>query len=1726
MFKANRLQRVLWLVPFILMGWTSLTQAGPKYVFFFIGDGMGPEQIKAGGMYANGSAGTLSFETFPDQGELTTYSADNAVTDSAAAGTALATGVKVNNGVISMAYPGDGSELETLLEWLQVDNKRVGIVTTSYMVDATPAAFGAHEPTRYNYANIANDYLTQTRPNVLFGGGASDMTGALDPLSDYTVVTDRAMMVALDTNAVTQVSGQFGTHYMPYEVDGMGTLPHLSEMTATAVDILDNDPDGFFLIVEGGLIDVACHSNLLPQAVKEVVEFSHAVQVAIDWAKARNETDFLILVAADHETGGLTVTANNGAGVLPTVTWSPILGHTATNVRVFAWGKNAELISGTMDNTEMFDVVDCNVPIQLVNPAYDAVHVSISPSLEARVYDPDDAGDPLNVTFFGRQNPSFTIVMLPDTQMYVANTSYQPIFTSQTQWIVDHAVSENIVFVTHGGDIVNSWNDPSQWTYANNSMSLLDGVVPYGLLPGNHDKYTTVSGTYPDYPSVSTNYNQTFPFARYQGESWYGGHFPAEGNNNSYQLFSACGDDYVIVHLEDTPSTATIAWAQSVLSMYANRKAIVTVHAYIDTSGNYVGMYGSTQYLWDNLIAPSSNVFMVLCGHHAGEFMRSKTAIDGHTVTEILADYQDRPNGGNGWLRLLRFESDQDKVYVNTYSTSLNVYEGDSNSQFTFDFSMTGNPFIPIGTQNNVPSGTNTSLTWPDRSLETRYEWYVTVTDTAGTTLGPVWNFTTGSPKASIPNPADEATNVDVNADLSWMPGINAVSHDIYFGTDPATLVLVAQQTTTTIYDPGILQEGTTYYWAVDEQDSSGKITYGNIWSFTTTAPAPEVIIPAGSTWKYDATNIDRYSLGWPILDDSGWSSGPAPLGYGDTHILTIVRSDSSVYPCYYFRKSFTLTNVYQNLTLKILRDDGCVVYLNGLEVVRSNLPTGAITHSTWSSTAIGGTDETTYFEYHLDPSLYITGDNILAVDVHQCSLDSSDLGFDLQLEGFPVEGQLVAINDTTNTDEDTAVVIDVLNNDRDPESDPLTVISVTPPSHGTVVNNTDSVTYTPYPNYSGTDTFTYRATDGIDSSNVATVTVTVNNVDVDLFNDYFDDGDYAGWTIVDEGTLGPPPSVWSAASGTMVQSSNIYGGLEAPAELAKPGTYAYYSGGMSWMNYQLDLVIRSEDNDGFGVMFRYQNSDNYYRFGWDGQRNYRCLVKKAGGVFSWLAADSVPYITGQTYQLRIVAQGPLLEVWIDGTLIFSVTDSALISGSIALYSWANQGSCFDDISVEPFFILPPTISSVTATPSTIMHGQTSQLQVVASDPDSGPGSLTYNWIVATGEGSLDDPTRANPIYMPPDVSSTQTFTLAVEVSDGQDTVTDTVDVTVSTNTNVFAQTDIPVFGTLGGTYLDTYTSNDIYETITEKKVGNKPNTAYSRLEHRWSFNLSSDSAATFYLEAHKTASTDGDDFVFAYSTNGVDYTSMVTVNSTADNLYSYILPPATNGTVYIRVTDTNHAVAPISLDTISIDQMYICIEAGSTPDDTTPPSPDPMTWAEVPYATRSTSISMTASAATDPSGVEYYFECTAGGGHSSGWQDSPVYEDVELTPNTLYSYRVQARDKSVKQNTTAFSDPASATTLSLGILPGQATNPNPPDGAAANRKTVILSWLAGTDAASHDVYLGTNPNLTSADFKGNQTSTTYDPPVLVRNITYYWRIDEVNANGKTAGIVWSFLAQ
>ena len=368
-----------------------------------------------------------------------------------------------------------------------------------------------------------------------------------------------------------------------------------------------------------------------------------------------------------------------------------------------------------------------NAPV-LLSPADGSTGVATAPALTAFVSNPD--GGSLNVSVALRQPaaPEFTIIALPDTQHY--SEAFPSIFASQTQWIVNNKDARNIVFVTHEGDIVEHNNLVSEWLVADANMSMLDGVVPYGMGPGNHDQPTTL-------------FNQFFPYTRYQGQPWYGGHYQ-NLNDNNYQLFSGGGMDFVIVHLAYCPPAAALSWASSVIQSYPDRIGMMTTHAYLGLgAARSTHGCGNTQYIWDQLAVPTPNLHFMLSGHVSGESRRSDI-VNGHPVFQMLADYQNLPSGGEGWLRILRFVPAESKIYVQTYSPWLNRYDTDGDSEFTLDFPM-GGAFATVGST-TAPSGSNASIPISGLAPNTQYEWRMTVTNGTGKSrTGPVWSFTTGT---------------------------------------------------------------------------------------------------------------------------------------------------------------------------------------------------------------------------------------------------------------------------------------------------------------------------------------------------------------------------------------------------------------------------------------------------------------------------------------------------------------------------------------------------------------------------------------------------------------------------------------------------------------------------------------------------------------------------------------------------------------------------------------------------------------------------------------------------------------------------------------------------------------------------------------------------------------------------------------------------------------------
>jgi len=339
----------------------AVTPPRPRNVILMIGDGMGPQQVDLARRFAPG--GELAMDRLDSApGQMTTNDVFGGVTDSAASATAMATGRKTING--AMSVDATGRPLETVWDRAETHGKATGIVSSVFLIDATPGVWAAHTADRYNYSDIATQQALGLGTwegrldgvEVLLGAGAAyykpqgaNGTGGLDLIDALIDRGYEYVRKAADLNRATapadRLLGFFGGTAMTYVLDrplkkGL-TEPTLAEMTAKAIEIVSRDPDGFFLVVEGGAIDWTAHKGDVAGTLHEVIAFDEAIAVAGRFAADNGET--LLIVTADHETGGLELGPNPNlpfiAGVRATVDviWRAIEGGATIDTAMQAY---------------------------------------------------------------------------------------------------------------------------------------------------------------------------------------------------------------------------------------------------------------------------------------------------------------------------------------------------------------------------------------------------------------------------------------------------------------------------------------------------------------------------------------------------------------------------------------------------------------------------------------------------------------------------------------------------------------------------------------------------------------------------------------------------------------------------------------------------------------------------------------------------------------------------------------------------------------------------------------------------------------------------------------------------------------------------------------------------------------------------------------------------------------------------------------------------------------------------------------------------------------------------------------------------------------------------------------------------------------------------------------------------------------------------------------------
>lgn len=298
--------------------------------------------------------------------------------------------------------------------------------------------------------------------------------------------------------------------------------------------------------------------------------------------------------------------------------------------------------------------------------------------------------------------PPATIIVLPDTQYY--SYGYPEVFAQQTSWVLDQMRTLRIQVVLHVGDLVERFNEAQEWTHASSAMRALDNVVPYVIVPGNHD----------------TDANRQTPINTYfepASMPWIAGTMVAGQIENSYALLDIGAQKWLILGLEFGPRDMVITWADSVLKAYPNHPAILVTHAYLFHDGSRYDIniskvthqdfipqdYGYTasqgindgEMMWQKLVLPNPNVRMVFSGHDTGSARLTSARPDGSVVHQILSDYQwwtddTHQNGsfGYGWLRIVGLDYVRKTIEFQTYSPYLQRYLTDDDNQFTLPWNL------------------------------------------------------------------------------------------------------------------------------------------------------------------------------------------------------------------------------------------------------------------------------------------------------------------------------------------------------------------------------------------------------------------------------------------------------------------------------------------------------------------------------------------------------------------------------------------------------------------------------------------------------------------------------------------------------------------------------------------------------------------------------------------------------------------------------------------------------------------------------------------------------------------------------------------------------------------------------------------------------------------------------------------------------------------------------
>jgi Ca2+-binding RTX toxin-like protein len=857
---------------------------------------------------------------------------------------------------------------------------------------------------------------------------------------------------------------------------------------------------------------------------------------------------------------------------------------------------------------------------------------------------------------------AYTIAVLPDTQDYT-NAARSYIFNNMTNWLVDNKESLNLQFVIHVGDITTNNSDTSHWTYAEPALRVLDGKIPYSLLPGNHDQNTGNAANHSTNP-LDTRFSPEKQAATNPGT--FGGVYDQEPTRsaNNYHTFTAPdGTKWMVLSLEFGARDDVIRWAAEVIEDHLDHRVILANHSYMNWAGRHdatgaplydegtgydYGMGNSVQgandgeTLYRELVQKYSNITFTFSGHIFGDGAETLVSYDqfGNPVHQMMVNYQNGvsseitsgagagsgSNGGNGAIRLLTIDPDNNAVYTSTYFTELDDHldsvRGDGepdrdgltgpyrgHEETISDVDM-GTPDVPAIAKAGNDQFVTAEAGEDKASVTLDGDWTLNPGNDQG--LSYAWTDRDGTVVATSATPTLELAAGQHQFTLTVTDSAGKVSTD--------DVRIVVSNAGTLLTDN--FNDGNAAGW--------GPGTLGPQFATATTAAHGIAALP-GQTGSDTVTYLPKLSQ----------ADGGVLVKLGDLAAGTVAKSYSLVYDLlitpgvasYFSFLQTDLTNASdQDLALRNVNGSRGGIGIN------SDYE-GTVNYGAWHRIAFTITDRgdnvliTKYIDGVKVDDTVQSGGNY---GRYQIDMSKGFLLFaDESGETWPGYASSFLFTDKVLSDSEVAALGGV---------QPGGITETKPSANSVQID---------FSTPSWTDEF------GVGSAQLAT----------------FDTGT---GTFIVKGTANSRTEVeegQDALEGRVFEQSDAAGKL-----LVWKGQTA-----STWTDYEFEATLKSTDNDGIGVVFYYKDAANHYKVVLSGETNTHSLVKVQGGVETVLAREFGGTPWSRDFQLKVVAVDGVISAFLDGKSLFGeIADAApLAGGSVGFYSDAQRGSQFDNVTVN-----------------------------------------------------------------------------------------------------------------------------------------------------------------------------------------------------------------------------------------------------------------------------------------------------------------------------------------------------------------------------------------------------------------------------------------------------------